>query len=37
LESVFSDPQVLHNNMVVEMDHEKIGKIKQVVKNNKDV
>jgi hypothetical protein len=23
--------------MVVEMDHEKIGKIKQVVKNNKDV
>ena len=29
LASVFSDPQVLHNNMVVEMEHQTVGKIKQ--------
>ena len=28
LASVFSDPQVLHN-MVVEMEHQTVGKIKQ--------
>ena len=30
LAAVFSDEQVLHNKMVVEMQHEKVGTIKQV-------
>jgi crotonobetainyl-CoA:carnitine CoA-transferase CaiB-like acyl-CoA transferase len=30
LAAVFSDEQVLHNKMVVEMEHEKVGTIKQV-------
>ena len=30
LEEVFSDPQVLHRNLVVELDHPKLGKVKQV-------
>ena len=27
---VFSDPQVIHRNMVIELDHPKLGKVKQV-------
>jgi succinate--hydroxymethylglutarate CoA-transferase len=30
LEKVFVDEQVIHNKMVVEMDHHKVGKIRQV-------
>lgn len=30
LENVFSDPQVLHNKMVVEMEHQEAGTIKQI-------
>jgi len=29
-EEVFSDPQVLHRQMIVEMDHPTLGKVKQV-------
>ena len=35
LAAVFSDPQVVHNKMVVEMDHPTVGKIKQVGKKAK--
>jgi crotonobetainyl-CoA:carnitine CoA-transferase CaiB-like acyl-CoA transferase len=27
---VFSDPQVIHRKMVIELDHPKLGKVKQV-------
>jgi len=30
MDEVFSDPQLLHRNMLVTMDHPKIGKIKQI-------
>jgi crotonobetainyl-CoA:carnitine CoA-transferase CaiB-like acyl-CoA transferase len=30
LDEVFSDPQILHRRMVVEVDHPKLGKVKQV-------
>jgi crotonobetainyl-CoA:carnitine CoA-transferase CaiB-like acyl-CoA transferase len=30
IDEVFSDPQVLERNMVVEVDHPKLGKVKQV-------
>lgn len=30
LDEVFSDPQVLHRNLVVELDHPKLGRVKQV-------
>ena len=31
LADVFTDQQVIHNKMVVEMDHQQVGKIKQVI------
>jgi len=30
LEEAFRDPQILHRNMVIELDHPKLGKVKQV-------
>jgi crotonobetainyl-CoA:carnitine CoA-transferase CaiB-like acyl-CoA transferase len=30
MDEVFSDPQLLHRNMLVTMDHPKVGKIKQI-------
>jgi crotonobetainyl-CoA:carnitine CoA-transferase CaiB-like acyl-CoA transferase len=30
LDEVFSDPQVLHRNMVIEVDHPTVGKVKQI-------
>ncbi len=30
LDEVFSDPQVLHRKMMVEVDHTKVGKVKQI-------
>jgi len=30
MDEVFSDPQLLHRNMLVTMDHPKIGEIKQI-------
>ena len=30
LDEAFRDPQILHRNMVIELDHPKLGKVKQV-------
>jgi len=30
LDELFSDPQVLHRQMVVDVDHPKFGKVKQI-------
>ena len=30
LQQVFKDPQVVHNNMAIEMEHSTLGTIKQV-------
>ena len=30
IDEIFSDPQVLHREMLVEMDHDKAGSIKQI-------